>query len=192
MKKRISAYLVFGMLLGVLSIGSTVAIAASGANQPQNPKQIAAAVVDGATISFYDADGNLIWSSEEGVAPDASILSQVARVVITNADGEVVEDLATVVGPKGMPVVIIDGRRVSLGILLNEAGYAPQMNGQGARNQVRNQNQVQNRPQKRIRNGAPGANQPGQNAANGSGKQMPKPGQRGNNCNCQQDTTNGN
>ena len=128
------------LALGILALGSAFATAGTP-GKPALPDEIVAAIDSGAVITFYDADGNALWSSDGEVAFDPALLEQVAEVVIADADGNVIEDLPVVTGPGGKLVVQVDDGYLGLGILLKEAGItgvAP-ADGSGMQNQEQHQ-----------------------------------------------------
>jgi len=128
------------LALGILALGSAFAAANTG-NQPALPDEVMTALEEGAVISFYDAAGNLLWSSDGEVAFDPALLEQVAEVVISDADGSVIKDLPVTTGPNENPVVEMDDSFFGLGILLKEAGITGASDGAGMKNQQRNQQQ---------------------------------------------------
>ena len=132
------------LALGILAFGSALAAAGAG-NQPALPDEIAAALDGDAVIVFYDAEGNVVWSSDSEQTFDPALLERVAEVVISDANGNVVEDLPVITGPKDKPVIVVDDYYFGLGTLLKEAGVtgnAPK-NGSGRQKQDKEQHHYQ-------------------------------------------------
>ncbi|WP_457637774.1 hypothetical protein [Oceanithermus sp.] len=129
------------LALGVLALGSAFATAATATNQPALPDEIVAAIDSGAVISFYDADGNLLWSSDSETAFDPALTDQIAKVVVTDDSGNVLYDLAVTTNPGGKPVIATDDGYVGLGIFLKEAGITgtASADGTGMQNQEKHQ-----------------------------------------------------
>jgi len=128
------------LALGILALGSAFATAGTP-GKPALPDEIVAAIDSGAVITFYDADGNALWSSDSEVAFDPALLEQVAEVVISDAEGNVIEDLPVTTGPNDNLVVEYEDGYFGLGILLKEVGVtgvAPE-DGTGMQNQEQHQ-----------------------------------------------------
>ena len=200
--QKVTGFLAFGMLLGVLALGQNAY--AQSATQTMTPKQIVMAVKSGATVAFVDADGNVIWSSDESTAPTPALLAEAAKVVITTANGEVIEaPVAT--NPQGRPALMVDGHYLGLGALLQKAGYgdALQHAGYGRqaganRQQNAGGNMQQNRKRHQYRNQQQNQQQNADNCAPhgrgngaGTGKHGRHAGQNGG-CNCQKPAPAGN
>jgi len=130
------------LALGVLALGSAFAAAGAG-NQPALPDEIVAALDGDVVMVLYDAEGSVVWSSDSEVAFDPALLEQVARVAISDAEGNVIEDLPVTTGPNENPVVEMDDSFFGLGMLLKEfgvTGVAPE-DGTGMQNQNHEQHQ---------------------------------------------------
>jgi len=127
------------LVIGFLVLG--LAFASSG-NQPALPDELASALSEGAIITFYDADGNALWSSADGAAFDPALLEQAAEVVISDDAGNVIEDLPIVAGPNDNPAIQIDDQLLGLGILLKEAGLTQTGSKDGLGTQKRERRQV--------------------------------------------------
>ncbi|WP_457628346.1 hypothetical protein [Oceanithermus sp.] len=144
MKKTVKNYLMMVLALGVLGLGWALAAA------PTLPEDVQAAIDSGAIVSLYDADGNLLWSSDSGTTYDPELLTLVAEIVVTDADGAVVADLEVVVGPNGNLVIQTDDGTIGLGKFLHDAlgaqgtGVA---DGTGEQHQYRHMEQAQHQTQ---------------------------------------------
>ena len=139
---KLKKMMVLILALGVLALGSTFAAAGAG-NQPALPDEIVAALDGDVVMVLYDAEGGVVWSSDSEEAFDPALLEQVARVVISDAEGNVIEDLPVVTGPNDNLVVEYEDGYFGLGMLLKEfgvTGVAPE-DGTGMQNQNQEQHQ---------------------------------------------------
>jgi len=180
--QKVTGLLAFGMLLGMLAL--TQNAYAQSATQTMTPKQIVTAVKGGATVAFVDADGNVIWSSDASTAPTPALVAEAAKVVITTADGEVIE-APVVTNPQGRPVLMVDGHYLGLGVLLHNAGYGERL---GAR-QHRQQNVASDSSCGRGKgehSAKPGRGREHQAGRHGSQNSSQNGSQNGSNCNHQQ------
>jgi len=105
------------------------------------PPEIEEVVQGASLIVVVDADGNVIWSSDQGVPLNEVELPEGAVLVVYDAEGNAVLELALVAGPKDNVLVQLpDGSLLPPGQLIRELAPGE---GEGAMNQHRYRHQTQ-------------------------------------------------
>ena len=92
------------LVLG-LSVAGLVFASKDAGQQPAFPPAIQQVLTPGATVSFLDAQGNVIWTSSLGLEPRSDLLAKAAQVVVYDAQGNAVLTLGVTRGPNGDLVV---------------------------------------------------------------------------------------